>query len=187
MTRRPLLISISIAFLSLLLVIILPLSSVEDQVTALKYHLRGGLQADTTIVIVYIDNDAVKDLGWPVRRNFYALMVKALTELRVRSIGIDVVFEEHNPEFPEYDELFAATIAGSQRVVLSSYFRSLSAGEEGGGIKQQNEQAFSFPGVRDVHQHGREQALDILGHHERPLVQERPGPGRALEREAAAY
>jgi transcriptional regulator with GAF, ATPase, and Fis domain/CHASE2 domain-containing sensor protein len=164
MTRQSLLTTISIALLSVVLVIVLhaPLSSVEDQVTALKYKLRGAQQADTNIVIVYIDNDAVKDLGRPVRRNFYALMVKALTELNVRVIGIDVMFEEPNREYPEYDELFAATVANSKRVVLSSYFRSLSGQAQEMG-RQQNE-ASSFGGVKGIDQHGLEfhQPLEML-------------------------
>ena len=127
MTRRNLLVSFMIAIASVVVVLILhsPISSVEDQVTSLKYQVRGSLQADTNIVIVYIDDDAMKDLGWPVRRSFYALMVKALTDLQARAIGIDVLFEEPNV-YPEYDDLLAATIGSSKRVVLSSYFRSLS-------------------------------------------------------------
>ncbi|HCV41906.1 MAG TPA: hypothetical protein DGH68_00355 [Bacteroidetes bacterium] len=165
MTRRNLLVTILIAFLSTLLAVILhvPLSSVENQVTALKYQLRGAQQADTNIVIVYIDNDAVKDLGWPVRRNFYALMLKALTELQVRAIGIDVVFEEPSREYPEYDELFAATVANSHRVVLASYFRSISD-VEGIGGRQQSDSAFAYPGVKDVSRYGQEmhRPLEIL-------------------------
>ncbi len=166
MTKRHLLISISIGLLSTVLAAILhaPLSSVEEQVTTLKYQLRGPQQADTNIVIVYIDNDAVRDLGWPVRRNFYALMIKALTELQVKAIGIDVVFEVPIPEYPEYDELFATTITASKRVVLSSYFRSLSTEKERIGGKQQNAETFLFPGVKNVRQQGEEmhQPLEIL-------------------------
>ncbi|MBM2846803.1 MAG: Sigma-54 factor interaction protein, partial [Bacteroidetes bacterium] len=164
MTRQYLLVSLSIALLSLLLVIAFhaPLSSVEEQVTALKYKLRGEQPADTNIVIVYIDNDAVRDLGRPVRRNFIALMVKALMELNVRAIGIDVMFEEPKPEYPEYDELFAATVAQSNRVVLASYFRSLSDQVQDTG--RQSNDALSFPGVKGIELHGVEfhQPLETL-------------------------
>ncbi|RPH35787.1 CHASE2 domain-containing protein, partial [bacterium] len=51
-----------------------PLVPVEDQFTSLKYRVRGTQPADTNIVLVYVDNEAVRTLGWPVRRNFYALM-----------------------------------------------------------------------------------------------------------------
>lgn len=154
MTRRYLIVIFLIAVSSVLLVVILhsPLASVEDQVTSLKYQLRGTRQADTNIVIVYIDDDAMKDLGWPVRRNFYALMVKALTDLQAKAIGIDVLFEEPNL-YPEYDELLAATVSGSKRVVLSSYFRSLSIVAP---WKVQHADVVSFPGVKDVPLFGEE-------------------------------
>ena len=162
MTRRNLLVSFIIAIASVAVVAILhaPLSSVEDQVTSLKYQIRGSRQADTNIVIVYIDDDAMKDLGWPVRRNFYALMVKALTDLDVKAIGIDVLFEEPNL-YPEYDELLAATAASSKRVVLSSYFRSLSTVAPWG---VQHTDLGSFPRVKGVTLFGEEyhQPLEVL-------------------------
>ena len=157
MNRRTILACFSSALFSWLLVTILhtPLSSVEDQVTALKYQFRGRQEADSNIVIVYIDNDAIKDMGRPVRRNFYALMVNALTKLKVKAIGIEVMFEEPTREYPEYDELLGTTIANSQRVVLSSYFKSLSGTEEIGG-RRQSDQRYVFPGVMKVDQYGQE-------------------------------
>ena len=62
-------------------------------------------------------------MGRPVRRNFYALMVKALTDLQAKAIGIEVMFEEPGAEYPEYDELLATTIAKAQRVVASRGLR----------------------------------------------------------------
>lgn len=160
MTHRSILVTILTALLSTLVVGILhiPVSSVEDKVTSLKYQLRGVRQPDTSIVIVYVDNEAVKDLGWPVRRNFYALLVKALTDLQVKAIGIDVVFEEASREYPEYDELFAATVAGSKRVVLASYFRSLTD-DDGIAGRRQPKPEFDFPGVKDALQVGKESRL----------------------------
>ena len=123
-----------------------PLAAVEDQVTALKYRLRGDRAADTNIVIVYVDDDAFRSLGRPVRRNFYALMVKALADLRVKAIGIDVVFEENNPEYPEYDALFAGVVKSSGNVVLSTYLDSTEA-ETSNGTPLSPIQPFAFPNV----------------------------------------
>lgn len=102
-----------------------PLGSIEDEITALRYTLRGHQPADTNIILVYIDNEAVQTLGWPVRRNFHALMMRALADLRVGAIGIEMQFEERNQEYPEYDELLAAMTASAGNVVLSSYVRSV--------------------------------------------------------------
>ncbi|MGA9118159.1 MAG: sigma 54-interacting transcriptional regulator, partial [Bacteroidota bacterium] len=130
MTRSPAflgaLITLAVVVLSLFF---LPfLSPIEDQLTALKYRVRGTEHADSNIVIIYIDNDAVKTLGWPVRRNFHALMLHALAELHPRAIGIEVVFEDQKlgyGEFSEYDTLLSAMVRQAGSVVLASYFESI--------------------------------------------------------------
>ena len=60
------------------LLLVAGLPGLEDVVTRGKYAVRGPITADTNIVLVYIDDQAVHTLGWPVRRNFYALMVTVL-------------------------------------------------------------------------------------------------------------
>src|SRR5512141_686550 len=71
-----------------------PVALMDRQVMALEYKLRGSRAVDSSLVIVYVDDQAIATLGWPVRRNFYALMVRALADLRVRAIGIEVMFED---------------------------------------------------------------------------------------------
>ena len=103
-------------------------SPVEQQVTRLKYALRGDVKADSNIVIVYIDNESVQTLGWPVRRNFHALMLHALAGLQPRAIGLDILFEDPKlgyQEFPEYDTLLASMMREARCVVLPSYFEEV--------------------------------------------------------------
>jgi transcriptional regulator with GAF, ATPase, and Fis domain/CHASE2 domain-containing sensor protein len=102
-----------------------PLDAVESLVTDTRYALRGQVPADTNIAIVYIDNEAIHALGWPLRRNYHALMVKALTDLGARAIGIEPVFEQRSPEYPEYDNLLASIAGASGKVVFASYFGSV--------------------------------------------------------------
>jgi DNA-binding NtrC family response regulator/CHASE2 domain-containing sensor protein len=149
MKVRRLLFSIGITCIASLIVFILtgPLTSVENQLTTTRYALRGQIPGDSNIVLVYIDNDAIKALGWPVRRNFYALMVKALTDLQARAIGIDVLFEDGNPQYPEYDELLGTVVGKSGKVVLESYFETLSESE---GLRSGSNQVtplFTYSGV----------------------------------------
>ncbi len=129
MKVRRLLFAILVTVVASLIALILsgPLTSVEHQLTTTRYALRGEHPADSTIVLVYIDNEAIKALGWPVRRNFYALMVKALTDLRAKAIGLDVLFEESNLQYPEYDDLLAGMVKQSGRTALQSYFEALPA------------------------------------------------------------
>src|SRR5512140_1068839 len=119
-----------------------PLALVDRQVMAAEYALRGNRPVDSSLVIVYVDDRAIGTLGWPVRRNFYALMVRALTELRVRAVGIEVMFEDPRPEFSEYDDLLAGIARASKNVVLPAY-----AGMLGTTVDSTAEPVASFPGV----------------------------------------
>ncbi len=163
MIPRRILYSVGTSLFALLVVTLFhrPFTSFEDQFTAVKYSLRGAERADTNLVIVYIDNDAIKVLGWPVRRNFYALMIKALTDLRARAIGVDIVFEDPSTEYPEYDDLLGNMIASSGRVVLQSYFGSVGAEDRGTPGKVAAPPMFSYPQVGDQLQKGRELHLPL--------------------------
>jgi transcriptional regulator with GAF, ATPase, and Fis domain len=127
MTARPFLFAVGVTIVTTAFVALLdrPIASVEDQITALKYQLRGERQADTNIVIVYIDDDALQTLGWPVRRNFYALMVKALAELGAKAVGIHAYFANPVSEYPEYDDLLASVVGSAGNVVLPANFGSI--------------------------------------------------------------
>jgi len=118
---------VTLAGLLLLLLLHSPLGLVEEQLTHVRYDVRGPRAADTNIVIVYIDQEAIRSLHWPVRRNFYGLMLRALADLRVRAVGIEAFFEEPSAEYPEYDDLLARMASGAGNVVLTSYFDSIAA------------------------------------------------------------
>jgi len=102
-----------------------PLGFLERQLTQAQYAARGPVEADSNIAIIYIDDLALRSLGWPVRRNFHALMIAALHELRARAIGVDVIFEDPRPEYPEYDALLASIARSAGNVVLPIYFDRL--------------------------------------------------------------
>jgi hypothetical protein len=113
----------------------------------LKFALRGPLQPDSSIVLVYIDEAAVRALGWPVRRNFYSLMIKALADLRARAVGVEVLFEDPQNDFPEYDELLGNVIRSSKTVVLPCYFERVG-GPASPAVPDSSGNPFRFPGVR---------------------------------------
>ncbi|MBI3112761.1 MAG: sigma 54-interacting transcriptional regulator [Ignavibacteriales bacterium] len=103
-----------------------PIQGLEERVLTSRYAIRGEIQADTNLVILYFDNDDIASLGgWPLTRNYYALLIDVLTRSRVVAVGFDILFGEHNLQFPEHDNLLALTTAASGKVVLSSYFRVL--------------------------------------------------------------
>jgi transcriptional regulator with GAF, ATPase, and Fis domain/CHASE2 domain-containing sensor protein len=123
-----------------------PVNVLEEQVTAVRYAVRGERRADTNIVIVYLDEATIKIVGWPVRRNFHALMLKALSDLRVSAVGMETLFEDQKLEYPEYDDLLAGMIAASSKTVLTCYADSLHAGI-GGVVTDTIPDTFRFPSV----------------------------------------
>jgi transcriptional regulator with GAF, ATPase, and Fis domain/CHASE2 domain-containing sensor protein len=135
MTRSPLVVGAAVALpVTLLLLAVASLyAPIEDQLTRVRYRLRGVEPADTSIALIYVDNEAIKTLGWPIRRNFHALLLHALTDLRPRAIGLEIVFEDPRvgyQEFPEYDTLLAGMIRRAGCVVLASYFDHVGQGAE---------------------------------------------------------
>jgi transcriptional regulator with GAF, ATPase, and Fis domain/CHASE2 domain-containing sensor protein len=124
-----------------------PMDGLDEQAGSLFYSLRGMRTADTNIVIVYVDQEAIKSLQWPVRRNFYALMVKALTDLRVRAVGIEAVFEDPRTEYPEYDDLLSGVIRSAGNVVLTAYFDSVSARVRAPSGESLRFSLFDYPAV----------------------------------------
>jgi CHASE2 domain-containing sensor protein len=144
------------ALLMLLVTLLLqgPLASLESGMTSLRYAVRGVRQADTNIVVVYIDDPAIKVTGWPVRHNFHALMLKALTDLHVRAVGIEPVMDDQRDEYPEYDQVLASVMKTSVPVVMTCYFDTLT-GSARPLTTDVPSTTFSFPGVTEPQVHGR--------------------------------
>ncbi len=125
-----------------------PFGAMESQVTGLKFTLRGPLEPDSSIALVYLDEAAVRALGWPVRRNFYALMIKALSDLRARAVGVEIMFEDPQRDFPEYDELLGNVTRASGAVVLPCYFERPGVPSSSPGP---DSLPFRFPGVQETY------------------------------------
>lgn len=107
-----------------------PMDKLEQGLLDVRYHVRGQVPADTNVVILYFDNDDIASLGgWPLKRNYYALLIDVLTRSKVAAIGLQTFFGEHNLEYPEHDNLLASTTAASGKVVCSSYFRQVDSKE----------------------------------------------------------
>lgn len=92
-----------------------------------EYRLRGETKIDSSIVIIYFDNDDIAALGGlPLKRSYYALLLQVLRELNVRAVGIDISFTETGNEHPEYEDLLATVVEKNGNVILGGYFRSFS-------------------------------------------------------------
>ncbi len=156
MKTRTMLWAAGCGIVSVLVVMLLsgPITSAERAFTGMKYRLRGEVRPDTNIVLVYVDDRAVSTLGWPVHRNFYALLVSALADLKAAAVGIDVMFEDRVAEYPEYDELLAAVSATAGNVVVGSYFGAVGWDSPQEPPDTAGSTFFTFDRVRGVPQHG---------------------------------
>jgi adenylate cyclase len=69
--------------------------SVTGALTNVKFRLRGPESANQKIVILAADEESITQYGrWPWHREVYAEIIHRLLEMRVKTIGLDVVFSE---------------------------------------------------------------------------------------------
>jgi transcriptional regulator with GAF, ATPase, and Fis domain/CHASE2 domain-containing sensor protein len=103
---------------------------IDEMTLTAKYNLRGETQLDSSIIVLYLDNNDIRALGgWPLRRNYYALLVNVLKDLGTKAIGLDIGLTEPNKDHPEHDDVLTNIIKNAGNVVLVSNFRSLKHGE----------------------------------------------------------
>ncbi|MBI3364225.1 MAG: sigma 54-interacting transcriptional regulator [Ignavibacteriae bacterium] len=129
--RNPFLLGTGMTILVLALLAIFPKAfrAFDRSVLNVEYSIRGESKIDSSIVVLYFGNDDITSLGGlPLRRNYYALLIEALHELRARTVGIDIAFVEPDIHGDEYDDLLASVIKQSGNVVLGGYFHSISDG-----------------------------------------------------------
>ncbi len=123
------------ALLSIILIVITivffsSFKQVDEMVLSAKYNLRGESRMDTSIILLYLDNNDITALGgWPLRRNYYALLVNVLSELNTKAIGLDIGLPEPNNDRPEHDDVLANVIKNSGNVVLVGNFKYVREGE----------------------------------------------------------
>ena len=94
--------------------------SYELPLLDLRFRLRHPARELAPLAIIEIDNSTLESLGsWPIKRNFYALLLKALTDVGVRAVVFDIFFSESSP----YDLYFAEAIKNNGRVYLPLGFK----------------------------------------------------------------
>ncbi|MEE9288927.1 MAG: sigma 54-interacting transcriptional regulator [Bacteroidota bacterium] len=98
----------------------------EDHVLDAKFLVRGERPIDSSVVVIYLDNEQVNALGgWPIRRSYYALMISVLSDLDASVIGTDIFFQSKVLEYPDYDDLLVNIVRDAGNVVLAGYFKNV--------------------------------------------------------------
>src|SRR5262245_59453175 len=87
------------------------------------YSLRGERSPSEQVVLVAVDDATIGafDHAWPLRRDYYALLLRALDQAGAAVVGVDVLFLGRGNE-PLYDRLLADVTAASPRTVHAFMF-----------------------------------------------------------------
>ena len=95
--------------------------SINHETENFYYKILPEALPDTNIVIIHFDENDIDALGpWPVKRSIYALIIKELTDLNVKKIGLEVFLSSKFATQSIYDNVLTKQILKSKRVVLSS-------------------------------------------------------------------
>ena len=82
---------------------------------------------DSNIVIIQINENDISSIGpWPIKRSYYALLIKSLNEFNVKTIGLEVFLSSRFVTQSVYDNLLTRVIEQSENVVLSSTAGSIT-------------------------------------------------------------
>ena len=113
-------------FLAILSILILffiqePEKLLDNNIETTFSLLRGQQQPDTNIVLIDISSSDINNLGyWPLKRSYYALLIKNLSDYKVKSIGLEIFLSAKFVTQTLYDNLVTKVIESSGNVVLSS-------------------------------------------------------------------
>ena len=83
------------------------------------------------IVLVGFDREDIDRLRWPLKRNYYALLVRRLSELNVRVLGLEVFLAPNVSFQSAYTELLNDEIRSSGAVVLGSVVERIAIRDDG--------------------------------------------------------
>ncbi len=99
----------------------------DNLATDLLFKLRGERTLDDRIALVYLGDEDISALGgWPVTRDFYAYIIHALNSLNARVIAFDLLLDQPNTQYPEFDARLSDFLESSNNVCLA-YSLSISA------------------------------------------------------------
>ena len=88
-----------------------------------RFQLRGAVTPGPEVVVVAIDNRAVKEIGrWPWSREVTAQLIDNLSAYGAKVTALDMVFSEPQGGLP--DRALARAVASSPNLVMGYFFRN---------------------------------------------------------------
>lgn len=94
--------------------------NIDGEIENFFIKTRGEISPDTNIIIIHFSEDDIARIGpWPIKRNYYALLINQLTSLGVNTIGLEIFLSSRLVTQSVYDNLLMKEIEKSGKVVLS--------------------------------------------------------------------
>ena len=92
----------------------------DREIENLFNKTRGEINPDTNIILIHFSEEDIARIGpWPIKRNYYALLINQLTSLGVKKIGLEIFLSSRLVTQSVYDNLLMKEIEKSGKVVLS--------------------------------------------------------------------
>ena len=89
--------------------------------------IAGERKPDSSIIIININSEDIEQLGpWPIKRSYYALLIRNLNKYQVTKIGVEVFLSSKFVSQGIYDNVLKKEILKANNVVLSSLAGSIS-------------------------------------------------------------
>jgi len=122
--------SIIVLFFILLSTIPFPWNeSIKNIFVDLQFKIRGSRQLSEDIIVVYIGNEDVQALGgWPMTRDYYWYATYILDVLGAKVVGIDVLFDRVDRNYPEHETMLAEIFGSTKKICLPMAFSNLVEG-----------------------------------------------------------
>jgi transcriptional regulator with GAF, ATPase, and Fis domain/CHASE2 domain-containing sensor protein len=120
--NKPLLIRITVFLLAILILSVFQdfRKTTDREIENLFIRTRGEINPDSNIILIHFSEDDISRIGpWPIKRNYYALLINQLTSLGVKKIGLEIFLSSRLVTQSVYDNLLMKEIEKSGRVVLS--------------------------------------------------------------------
>ena len=105
-----------------------PFTRLDKDYTDLQYKIRGQVKIDSQIVNLYIDKAIMDSLGRvPLKWVYYARIIDYLSDLHVKAIGIENIFDKNSPDYPTQASWLVSAIRNSGRVCVGGYFDKIKS------------------------------------------------------------
>ena len=114
---------ISIVLFAVLILSVFPdiRNFIDKGIETSTIKVRGEIKPDSNIIIIHFSEEDIARIGpWPIKRNYYALLINQLSNLGVKKIGLEIFLSSRFVTQSVYDNLLTNEIEKSGRVVLSS-------------------------------------------------------------------